>query len=257
MVVTILNGEIVNRSVLDGTVVHGWCGYVEKSNEVVFQQMVINKMWIPDDMINEIKDFLYIDTTEVLRRFYKQYLNRSITSLCTQNQTFVDIYGRRRISIWQTGHIYGGGDLQLQGTICATCGDCSQLHRNSVTGCCALMWDEVGEELELMDDESDLEVLDETIDEINAEADADEDDEIPEVTWDIDIPTASYDFQQAQAVLNALQQAEAEVARQQIEDAVWGREPERYDYDMESEMADYAEYQREVEMEAYSGRYER
>ena len=33
-------------------IVHGWCGFVEKSNDVVFQQMVINKLWIADDMIN-------------------------------------------------------------------------------------------------------------------------------------------------------------------------------------------------------------
>jgi hypothetical protein len=241
-------------------IVHGWCGYVEKSNDVVFQQMVINKMWIPDDMINEIKDYLYIDSTEVLRRFYKQYLNRSITDMSVTNHTLVDIYGRSRMAVWQTGYIYGGGDLNLQGAICVTCGDCWQLHNNA-NNCCALEWDTEDEPLQLVgEDAFDMEVQDETIEEINAEADEDDDDDIPEVSWDIDIPVASYDFQQAQAVLNALQQAEAEVAREQIEDAVWGRQPEEqydFDYDMESEMADYAEYQREVEMEAYSDRYGR
>lgn len=32
-------------------IVHGWCRYVEKANEVVFQQMVLNKLWIPDVLI--------------------------------------------------------------------------------------------------------------------------------------------------------------------------------------------------------------
>ena len=228
-------------------IVHGWCGYVEKSNDVVFSQMVLNKLWIPDDMINEIKDYLYIDATEVLRKFYRLHVNRSITDMNLTNHTLVDIYGRSRMVVWHTGYIYGGGVLNLQGAICVTCGDCWQLHNNA-NNCCALEWDIEDEHLQLVELE------------IDEEADEDEDEEIPEVSWDIDIPVASYDFQQAQAVLNALQQAEAEVARQQIEDAVWGRQPEEqynYDEDMESEMADYAEYQREVDMEAYSDRYGR
>jgi hypothetical protein len=135
------------------------------------------------------------------------------------------------------------------------------------------MWDNGADgELELMDEEFDVEVTDETVAEINEE---NENEEIPEVTWGIDIPDASdnelrqtvLDNWSYQSVEDAFQEAMAEmssannleeVARQRADDALWGRQPdEQYDYDMEAEMADYAEYHREVEMEAYSGRYER
>ena len=234
-------------------IVHGWCGYVEKSNDVVFSQMVLNKLWIPDVLIDIIKDYLFVSAAEVLRKFYRFNVNNSITSMWVNYRPMTDIYGRVRQNVYEIGHVYGAGNIQIQGAVCFTCGDFDHMHRN-MNGCCHQQFDLEDEPLHLVDNFWEEPDLDEIIEEINAEAEAHDDDEIPEVSWDIDIPVASYDFQQAQAILNALQRAEAEVARQQIEDAVWGREPERYDYDMESEMADYAEYMRDVEMEAYEGR---
>jgi hypothetical protein len=252
--------SLVNMSVLDGTVVHGWCGFVEKSNDVVCQQMVLNKLWIPDVLIDIIKDFLYINVKEVLRRFYQLHLNSSITAMWVNYTPFVDIYGRNRQTMYAIGHVYGGGDVQMQGVVCVTCGDFDHFHDN-INGCCPQQFDLVNEPILLVEEsweEGDQEVQDETIAEINAEAD----EEIPEVTWAVDIPVASYDFQQAQAVLNVLQHAEAEFARQRAEDALWGRQPdEQYDFDNDIEaqwdsadQADYAEYQRELKMEAYLGR---
>jgi hypothetical protein len=217
-------------SVVDRTVVHGWCGFVEKSNDVVFSQMVLNKLWIPDDMINEIKDYLYISAAEVLRKFYRFNINRSITDMVSESSYLIDVYGRQRIAHWAIGHIYGGGNTEFQGLVCVTCGDFSERHQN-INGCCALMWDIEDEPIHLVDDEEfDQQLLDETIDEINAEAE-----EIPEVTWDLDIPSS----QQAQIIRTALQQA---------------REESYDDYDREAEAADYAEYMREVEMEMYESR---
>ena len=233
--------------------VHGWCGFVEKSNHVVCQIMVLNKLWIPDVLIDIIKDYLYIDRTEVLRKFFKQYINRSISFIHTQNLQFVDIYGRERIVLWQTGHIYGGGDLHIQGSVCVTCGDCSQLH-NNMNGCCALMWDTVDEPIYL--EQVDKEVSDETIAEINAEEAEEESDEIPEVTWETNIPVPSpflyTDPQYAQIVSAALKEAREEAALQEIENT--SNNLDYNYYDIEAEMADYAEYQRECEMEAYMGR---
>ena len=266
----------MSASVVDGTVVHGWCGYVEKSNEVMYKLMVLNKLWIPDVLIDIIKDYIFVSAAEVLRKFYRVHLNSSITDMWTSSQISVDIYGRPRIAFWQTGHLYGGGDVQLQGIVCMTCGESTSRH-NNLNGCCALMWDNGADgELELMDEEVDTEVTDETIAEINAE---NEDEEIPEVTWGIDIPDASdnelrqtvLDNWSFQSVEDAFQEAMEEmscaknleeVARQRAEDALWGRQPdEQYDFDVDIEaqwdsgdQADYAEYQREIEMEAYLGR---
>ena len=140
------------------------------------------------------------------------------------------------------------------------------------------MWDGADGELELMVEEVDIEVTDETVADINAENE-DEDEEIPEDTWGIDIPDASdnelrqtvLDNWSYQSVEDAFQEAMEEmssaknleeVARQRAEDALWGRQPdEQYDFDVDIEaqwdsgdQADYAEYQREIEMEAYCGR---
>jgi hypothetical protein len=230
---------------MTGTVVHGWCGFVEKSNEVVSQQMVLNKLWIPDVLIDIIKDYLYISAAEVLRKFYRFNVNRSITDLITMTSYLSDVYGRQRIAHWSTGHIYGGGDVQFQGLMCVTCGDFSDRHDN-LNGCCVLVLDEVDELLNLSDDGVVTE-LDAAIDWVP--------ETIPEVTWGIDIPVSRFiyaDAQQAQFVLDALQQAREDDDRERIEnELLGGREPERYDYDMESEMADYAEYEQELRMEEY------
>jgi hypothetical protein len=236
--------------------VHGWCGYVEKSSHAVCLLMVLNKMWIPDVLIDIIKDHLFISREEVLRKFYKQYINRSIIGMSTTNQMFVDMYGRDRLVVWQTGYIYGGGDLKLQGSVCVTCGDCSQLHGN-MNGCCALMWDSVDEPIHL--EEAFVEPIEELMQQLQIE------DVIPEVTWETDIPNPEAavsqflftDPEHAKIVRTALAAAREEAAFQAAREEaafqdlhnVWSREQEYNDYDREAEMADYAEYMEEVRME--------
>ena len=220
-------------SIVNGTVIHGWCGFVEKSPEIVSKLMVLNKLWIPDVLIDIIKDYLYISAAEVLRKFYRFNVNKSITNLTTTSSYLIDIYGRQRLAHWETGHVYGDGDIQFQGLICVTCGDFEHNH-NNVNGCCALQFDEVDEPLYLVDDDPVPEA-------------------IPEVAWGIDIPVASFmyiDAEQAQYVQDSLRQAyeDAEQA-QYVQDALH----QSYDdYDRDAEAADYAEYMREVEMEAYN-----
>jgi hypothetical protein len=249
----------MSTSVVNRSVVHGWCGWVEKSNDTVFSLMVLNKLWIPDVLIDIIKDYLFVSAAEVLRKFYQLHLNRSITDMWVNYRPLTDIYGRNRQTIYEIGHVYGGGNIQVQGTVCVTCGDFDHMH-NNMNGCCQQQFDLEDAPLNLVDNYW------EEGDEINAEPET-----IPEVTWDIDIPVANQQqavadaFRQIvldnwnQAVEDGFQEATdmEEVARQRAENALWGRQPdEQYDFDddIESQMADYAEYQREVEMEEYSGR---
>jgi len=241
----------MTASVLNASVVHGWCGWVEKSNEVVFQQMVLNKLWIPDVLIDIIKDYLYFNAAEVLRKYYKLNLNMSICNMVSISDMWVDIYGRQRQAHWTTGHLYGDGNITMQGVVCMTCGDQDERHPG-VNGCCRLEWDEDGEIIELMLEDPDVQVSDEMIAEINAESES-----VPEVSWAIDIPIQHFvytDANQAQFVLTALKQAQDDANQQQIEDALNHEYDEYDDYDRASEAADYAEYMREVEMEAYEGR---
>ena len=264
--------SVVDRwSVLDGSVVHGWCGWVEKSNDFTCKMMVLNKLWIPDVLIDYIKDFLYISAAEVLRKYYKLNLNISICNMVAGDVgMLVDIYGRQRKAHWATGHLYGDGDIQMQGIVCMTCGDDSDRHPN-INGCCSLEWDEDDEIIELRLEEAAGYI---TEPEINAESEL-----IPDVGWAIDIPVQHFvyaDAQQAQIVLAALEQAKNDADQQIVLDN-WNQIVEdefqdaiadalRYpdlsrrfldeydDYDRASEEADYAEYQRECEMEAYEGR---
>lgn len=226
-------------------IVHGWCGYVEKANEVVFQQMVLNKLWIPDVLIDIIKDYLYIDKVEVLRKYYKQYINRSVRGMSTENQLFADIYGRDRIIHWRTGYLYYGSSFQLHGAVCVTCGDCSQRHDN-INGCCLIELDIAGELLHL--EQVDAEVSDETIDEINAQANVEEDN----VEGVNAVQVSSNDAQlfhtdptAVQIVRTALAEAREEAAMQRIVDVLNNVSDYNY-YDIESEMADFQDYMREI-----------
>jgi len=201
-------------------IVHGWCRYVEKSNDVVSQQMVLNKLWIPDVLIDIIKDFLYISAAEVLRKYYRLHVNLHIQDLSCSVIYLQDIYGRDRIAVWrtQTGY-YGDRDpeILLQGAVCVECGSYCSYH-NTLTGCCPLMWD--------IEDEAQVLIAREEEEEQQEEV-------IPEVAWSISIPTES-----PQNVV--------------VEDRFFQQPYE--DYDMEAEMADYAEYQRELEREEWNGR---
>jgi len=151
-------------------IVHGWCGFVEKSNHVVSQQMVLNKLFIPDVLIDIIKDYLYINTEEVLRNFYKLHLNRSITSLWLDYTTLMDIHGRDRKHQYAIGSFNESENIQLQSVVCLTCGDFDHLH-NNMNGCCPQEFDLEDEPIELLS---------------NTGSDI-----IPQVTWEIDIPVAS------------------------------------------------------------------
>ena len=176
----------------DKTIVHGWCGFVEKANYVVFQQMVLNKLWIPDVLIDIIKDYLYISAEEVLRKFYKYSINCSIMRMVVDAQYYSDMYGRIRIAHWSAGHLYAPNEVQLQEDVCVTCGDFSMHHPN-LNGCCNLEWDDtMAQPLELVDFNSLQEAI-EWMNEEPAEYVAFQE-IIPEVDWN-NIPDMPDDIQ--------------------------------------------------------------
>ena len=132
-------------------IVHGWCGYVEKSNDVVFSQMVLNKHWLPDDMINEIKDYLYISREEALRKYFRHRLNKSIQSVVTTSLICVDMFSRRRLTDWDIYCKSGEDNIHLQGTVCNVCGVGTTFHQriNAINGgVCTLVWDDVDFEID-------------------------------------------------------------------------------------------------------------
>jgi hypothetical protein len=126
-------------------IIHGHGDYVEKSNRVVYQQLALNKHWLPDDMINEIKDYLYINKEDVLRKYYRCHLNKSIQTVVTTSQICVDMFSRRRLTDWRIvckSEPY----IHLQGTVCDVCGVGTTFHQriNAINGgVCSLVWDDV------------------------------------------------------------------------------------------------------------------
>ena len=119
---------------------------VIKSDRVVFQQLVLNKHWLPDDIINEIKDYLYINKEEALRRCYRSILNKSINSVVTTSQICVDMFNRQRLTDWHITCNLGEDNIHLQGTVCDVCGIGTTLHQRIDAingGVCRLVWDDV------------------------------------------------------------------------------------------------------------------
>ena len=125
---------------------------VVKSVDTVLSQIYLNKLFIPDVLIDIIKDYIYISEAEILKKFHRFCLNVSISRLSRSLTYHVDMYGRKRLAHWATGQ-YCQRELlpvQLQQLTCMTCGESSTYHTN-IDGCCVLEFD--GEDGTLILDE--------------------------------------------------------------------------------------------------------
>ena len=118
-------------------------GKVVMAEETVKKIMLLNKLWIPDVLIDIIKDYLYINRETVLRNYYKAMINYSIERLAISYCNTFDQYGRIRKIHWAIGHYdwYRRDCVQLQDVICAVCGECESRHYTNNDGCCAMEWD--------------------------------------------------------------------------------------------------------------------
>ena len=145
---------------------------IKKNDEVVLAIIMINKLMIPDVLIDIIKDYLYICKEKVLQRFYYQLfgqcVNDDITRLILSRSYLSDNHNRQRIVHWAIGHYDGLIDVQIQALTCVTCGEYSQFHRN-FNGCCVLDGDVENEELLLYSQEIDYieDEMDDTVKDID------------------------------------------------------------------------------------------
>ena len=110
-------------------------GTIQKAESTVLAIIALNKLWIPDVLIDIIKDFLYIDAYTVWRNYFKLRINRSIIDMEFGWYDLADIYGRPRISHWIKGPLCSS--LQFQNCTCITCGEYSSSHGN-LDGCCGM-----------------------------------------------------------------------------------------------------------------------
>ena len=124
--------------------------HVVKSDRVVFQQLALNKHWLPDVLIDIIKDYLYINKEAAILKYYRRHLNTSIQSVVSTSQVCVDMFNRPRLTDWRIvckSEPY----IHLQGTICDVCGVGTTFHQriNAINdGVCTLVWDDVDFEID-------------------------------------------------------------------------------------------------------------
>jgi len=110
------------------------------ADSTVHSIIALNKLWIPDVLIDIIKDFLYIDTYTVWRNYFKLSINKTIAEMDFQWFDLYDTYGRKRITQWTKGKLYGHLP-QIQSSTCVTCGETCSYHTN-LDGCCSMEFDE-------------------------------------------------------------------------------------------------------------------
>lgn len=125
--------------------------HVVKSDRVVFQQLALNKHWLPDVLIDIIKDYLYINKEAAILKYYRGLLNTSIQSVVSTSQVCVDMFNRRRLTDWHITCNSGVDNIHLQGTICDVCGVGTRQHHHNNTingGVCSLVWDDVDFEID-------------------------------------------------------------------------------------------------------------
>ena len=165
---------------------------VHVSTNTVLSLIFLNKLWIPDVLIDLIKDYLFISKEEYLRQFFKNSINKSFKRLSIDRNFLVDIYGRRRQSqvLWKEKN----EGLQFQQFICVTCGENSEYHE-AHRGCCAMEMDDVEDgflalEVERTDDEVPVEAVMETV----MEEVVDEEEEEEEFVEDYSYPYEQDDY---------------------------------------------------------------
>lgn len=132
---------------------------VMKSVRTVLSLIYLNKLWIPDVLIDIIKDYLYISKDEILRNYYKNSINASFKRLLVDHHYLVDLFGRRRQvhAQWKMAGIRSVGEvgIQFQQYLCITCGERSGYHTR-FDGCCEMEFDGEDGTLELSDDVVDV-----------------------------------------------------------------------------------------------------
>ena len=127
---------------------------VYMAEETVQSIIAINRLSIPDVLIDIIKDFLYIDAYTVWRNMANLRINKSIIDLDYSWVDMYDQFGRKRMTHWTKGNMCA--EPQLQCYTCVTCGESSFYHTN-LDGCCRMENDfhEDGEILLVEDDDTD------------------------------------------------------------------------------------------------------
>jgi hypothetical protein len=111
-----------------------------KTDKAIFQQIIINKLYLPDVLIYIIKDYLYYSKDKSKHRYFQKSINNIIQTIEYGVEAY-EIYGEYR---WLTvcfGYETCGqiGDriwkVLAQPAICIHCGTLRS-HHNNLSGLC-------------------------------------------------------------------------------------------------------------------------
>ena len=87
--------------------------------------LVINKLWLPDDMIHEILSFLFFDIVELTRRIKRETMN----FLRETHVRYEEANHTLRLCYWGIS-FFPYENLQINNVTCMRCGDFVNLERN-------------------------------------------------------------------------------------------------------------------------------
>jgi len=121
-------------------IIQSYNGTIKKADTTVLVIMALNRLRIPDVLIDIIKDYLYIDAYTVWRNFSKASINESILSLWYDWTKLLDIQGRVRLVHWAKGNQCESSPIQMQCSVCVSCGESDSNHTN-LDGCCGMEGD--------------------------------------------------------------------------------------------------------------------
>lgn len=86
---------------MTAAIVNGWNVCAEKGEQKIYSRLSINKLWIPDDVIWVVKDYLCFNGIELKRQFYKFAINSSILRMTIMNPRFLsNSLGLPRLVYW-------------------------------------------------------------------------------------------------------------------------------------------------------------
>ena len=109
---------------------------VQKTDRAVFQQLTLNKLWIPDVLIDLIKDYLYYNKDHATHRHFQRLVNGFVSTIASGVEAHSIDYEYR----WVTSCIGYTNNMGIfiilaQPTFCIDCGNLC-CHHGNLSGIC-------------------------------------------------------------------------------------------------------------------------
>lgn len=109
------------------------------AEKVIKSLVILNKLPLPDELIDIIKDYVYYDSTHVLQSFLKSQM---ITTLYTMDVSYRLIRNRENIvrgiefyKHYYDSDRYGLQEIYVRDIVCSCCGEYARYHKGGEQLC--------------------------------------------------------------------------------------------------------------------------